>query len=431
MTTDEAVSASIARPRTSVKFPSRSDVRTHASVLCVCVALIYAMNLSTPGLLDRAGQVKGTDFIHFYVLGSLASNGQGAALYDYKAQAARSAALVPESSGLYYLPIYGPQVSLLFAPFALLPYAWALAAWWFITTAIYVLCCAVVWRTCPTLRAEGSTVVFLAAGSPAFFNLVAHGQNSAIALACFTAAYFALKHEKRFLAGLAIGTLIYKPQLGLAAACVFGLTQEWRIVGGAITGAAVQLGAAWQHYGRDVMEAYWRSVRGIGEISPLLDVKPYQMHSLLSFWKSLVPWPNVAIGLYIFSAAAMIVVTCLVWRARAPLSLRYSTLLLATALVSPHLNVYDLVILSPALLMTGDWTLGHRGDPLATPTQKLLYFAYALPLFGALTQFTHVQLSVVAMSGLSAVVAVTALRDVGPERNLAAGTGRVIGQQVW
>jgi hypothetical protein len=338
--------------------------------------------------------------------------------------------LVPESSGVLYLPIYGPQVSLFFAPLALLPYGWALVAWSIITTSIYVLCCRAVWRTCPTIGAEGSTVVILAAGSPAFFNLVAHGQNSAIALACFTAAFFALRHEKRFLAGLAIGTLMYKPPLGLAAACVFGLTLEWRIVGGAIVGALVQLGAAWRYYGRDVMDAYWQSVRGVGDISPFLDIKPYQMHSLLSFWKSLVPWPNLAIGFYIVSAGAMIVVACLVWRSRAPLSLRYAVLLLATVLVSPHLNVYDLVILSPGLLMIGDWALGHRDHPFSTVTQKLLYCAYALPLFGTLTRITHLQLSVVAMSALSAVVAVIALRYGARQPQLLTTIGRPIAEPV-
>jgi Glycosyltransferase family 87 len=382
----------------------------------MCLAVFYLINLSTPGLRDRGGQLKGTDFIHFYVLGSLALNGQATALYDYRAQAAHSAALVPESSGVYYLPIYGPQTSLLFAPLARLPYAWALLVWSCITTSIYVLCCAAFWRTCSALRTDRSTVVLLAAGSPAFFNLVAHGQNSALALACFTAAFFALRHEKRFLAGLAIGMLIYKPPLGLAAACVFGLTCEWRIVAGAIAGAAAQLGLAWRYYGRDVMEAYWHAVRDVGDIRPLLDVKPYQMHSLLSFWTSLVPWPDLAVGLYVVSAAATVVVTCLVWRARAPLSQRYSVLLLATALVSPHLNVYDLVIVSPGLLMIGDWAVGSPDHPLSSLTQRFLYCAYALPLFGVLTQFTHVQLSVVAMSGLGVAVALATLQPGHAER---------------
>jgi hypothetical protein len=382
------------------RFPTRSDVRTHASVVCACLVLTYLINMSAPGLTDRSGKLKGTDFIHFYELGSLALRGQSAALYDYRFQAADTAALLPESRGVFYLPIYGPQVSLLFAPFALLPYASALFVWLVVTASIYALCCAAVWRACPTLRNEALVVGALAVGSPAFFNLVAHGQNSAIALACFTAAFFALRHQKHFLAGVAIGTLIYKPTLGLAAACVFGLTLEWQIVGGAIVGSVLQLGAAWLYYGSDVMAAYWKSVRGVSNISSLLDIKPYQMHSLLTFWKYLAPSTGLATLLYVVCAAAVIVAAALVWRSQAALSIRYAVFLLATVLVSPHVNVYDLVILSPALLLVADWALSHPDHARSKPTQVLLYGTYVLPLLGALTRITHVQLSVVAMGVL-------------------------------
>src|SRR2546426_11861889 len=107
------------------RFPGRTDVRTHAGMLCACLGLIYAINLSTPGLLDRAGQLKGTDFIHFYTLGSIGLNGPVQALYDPLTLADTSAALVPESKGVYYLPVYGPQTALFFAPLSALPYAWA------------------------------------------------------------------------------------------------------------------------------------------------------------------------------------------------------------------------------------------------------------------------------------------------------------------
>jgi alpha-1,2-mannosyltransferase len=382
----------------------------HAGMLCACLGLIYAINLSRPGLLDWAGQIKGTDFVHFYVLGSVAVNGPVHALYETRTLADISAALVPESKGVYYLPIYGPQVALFFAPLSTLPYAWALAAWVLITASVYGLCCASIWKVCPALRTERSTIILLAAACPAFFNLLAHGQNSAIALACLTGAFFALRHRQHLLAGLAIGTLVYKPQLGLVMACVFGLSLDWRVVVGAVAGAAAQLGLAWFYFGTDIMHAYWNALSGISGIQPLLDIKPYQMHSLFSFWNLLLPWPNFASAAYVVSAALVIVTAWRVWRTRAPLSLRYAFLLLATVLVSPHLNVYDLVILAPALLMVGDWALGHSEDPRAKPVQRLLYYSYALPLAGAVAQFTHIQASVVAMSALSWMLASIALR---------------------
>ena len=379
-------------------------------MLCVCLTSIYAINLSRPGLLDWAGKIKGTDFIHFYVLGSVALNGPARALYDPVGLADISAALVPESRGVYYLPIYGPQTALFFAPLSALPYAWALSLWVLLTASIYGVCCASIWRVCPNLRAERSTVVLLAAAYPAFFNLLAHGQNSAIAVACLTGAFFAFRHRRPVLAGLAIGTLAYKPQLGLAMACVFVLSRDWRVVAGAVAGASAQLGLAWLYFGTDVMHAYWTALRGIGGIQPLLDIKPYQMHSLFSFWNLLLPWHRLASVAYVITATLVIVCAWRVWRAPAPLSLRYAFLLLATVLVSPHLNVYDLVILAPALLMIGDWALGHPDDARAKPVQRLMYYSYALPLAGAVTQFTHVQASVIAMSALSWVLASIAFR---------------------
>jgi hypothetical protein len=89
------------------------------------------------------------------------------------------------------------------------------------------------------------------------------------------------------------------------------------------------------------------------------------------------------------------------WRSNASLSLRYSAFLLATVLVTPHLTVYDLVILAPALLLFGDWALANPQNAASPKIRALLYLSYALPLFGVLTQFTHVQLSVVAFAALA------------------------------
>lgn len=383
------------------RFPRKSDIRTQAIVLCACLSFVYFFNLTAPGLLDRAGQIKGTDFIHFYVLGSVALHGPAPALYSVEALAARSVALAPESAGVYYLPIYGPQVALLFAPFAALPYPWALGMWLLITAVTYALCCALVWRRCAALRGERGLVMLVAAASPAFFNLMAHGQNSAIALAAVTLAFLALSRQRNILAGLAIGTLIYKPQLGIVFGCVFALSLEWRVIAGAIASAIAQLGIARLYFGGDVMREYWRALTGIGNIQPLLDVKPYQMHSLFSFWHGVIPWNRLATAIYLICASAVVVAAWRVWRAPASLSLRYAFLLLATVLVSPHLNVYDLVVLAPALLLAADWAVGHPSAAHAPRLQRLLYFSYALPLAGVLTRFTHLQLSVVAMSGLA------------------------------
>jgi hypothetical protein len=60
--------------------------------------------------------------------------------------------------------------------------------------------------------------------------------------------------------------------------------------------------------------------------------------------------------------------------------------------------VYDLVILAPAFLLLGDWVMTHRDS--ASSISMLLYACYLLFLLGPLARITHLQLSVLAMTGL-------------------------------
>ena len=134
------------------------------------------------------------------------------------------------------------------------------------------------------------------------------------------------------------------------------------------------------------------------DVLPLLEPRLYQTHSLRSFWSLLLPWPHVAFAFYVASAIGVLVLAVRCWQRAASPEVRFAALLLATILVSPHLTVYDLVILAPAFLLLGDWALAH-GDS-APSVSLLLYACYPLFLLGPLARVTHLQLSVVAMTAL-------------------------------
>lgn len=375
-------------------------VRVHGLLLAVCLWTVYAADMTTPGLRDRNGLIKGTDFLHFYTLGTIALQGRGDLLYDIRAQSVLLQNIVPEAAGSVYVPLYGPQVSLLFAPFARLPYGWALTAWLAMNVVIYSLCCYRVWKKCSNLHNAGWTVPVLAIAFPGFFYLLAWGQTSGLALLCFTLGFLALRRGRSFLAGLAIGSLIFKPQLLLAAAIVFVFAREWNVMAGTITAALAQFAVGWWHYGTPVVRGHLNALTHVGDVLPWVEPRPYQMHSLRAFWFLLVSWPYVALVLYAATAAAVVAVSVRCWKSNAPLAIRFSTLLLATVLVTPHLTVYDLVILAPAFLSLGDWAAGHTGQRFTPAVQLFLYLCYPLFLMGSLTQVTHLQLSVVAMTGL-------------------------------
>ena len=289
-------------------------LRAHGTILAVCLWGFYAWNLATPGLRDRNGNLKGTDFLHFYTLGSLAASHRGADLYDMNAQAALAAQRVPEAAGIRYLPLYPPQVSILFVPLAHLSYGWALLLWWGCSALVYGICCYSVWRSCPNLRDYGGTVVLLAVAFPAFFHLIAWGQTSAIALACFTLIFFLLRDRREFFAGLVLGCLIFKPQLGLAAAILFVSIGAWKTVLGAALSAAGQLSVGALYYGIEPFRHWIRILWNVRAVMPLLEPKLYQTHSLRTFWSMLVPWPGLSFVLYILSAAVVLGWTIAGWK---------------------------------------------------------------------------------------------------------------------
>jgi len=375
-------------------------LRAHGTIFAVCLWSVYVWNLATPGLRDHNGNLKGTDFLHFYTLGSLALQHRGTDLYDMTAQAAVAAERVPQAAGIQYLPLYPPQVSLFFAPLAHLSYDWALILWWACSAAIYGACCYSVWRACPNLRDYGGAVFTLAAGFPAFVLLIAWGQTSALALGCFTLGFFLLRGRQEFLAGVAIGCLIFKPQLGLAVAVVLVSTGAFKAIAGAVLSAAAQLSTGILFYGMKTLQQWVHTLENLRAQLPFVEPKPYQTHCLRTFWNMLIPWPDLAFGLYILSAVAVLGLTIAVWRREqlTPLAVRYSVLLLATVLVAPHLTVYDLVILAPAFLLLADWLIAQPPDPLMRSLGTLTYLVYVLPLLGPVARWTRVQLSVVAMA---------------------------------
>ena len=236
--------------------------------------------------------------------------------------------------------------------------------------------------------------------------MIAWGQTSALALGCFTLGFFLLRAKRDFLTGIVLGCLIFKPQLGLAAAIVFVSLGAWKILTGAVLSAAAQLAAGCFYYGTNPMRQWIRALRSVPAVLPLLEPKAYQTHCLRTFWTMLFPWHDLSLGLYILSAAAVLGLSIACWRRgpSAPLALRYSSLLLATVLVAPHLTVYDLVILAPAFLLLADWLTRCAPNSFSRTLGALLYLVYVLPLLGPLAMWTHVQPSVVAMAAMVYVI---------------------------
>jgi hypothetical protein len=358
-------------------------VRVTGLACAIVLWATYAFVVWTPTVVDRAGAVKGWDFAQFYALGRLAAAGDTPSLANGDAIKREAVASVsPLFASSRFAPVYGPQVALLFAPLARLSYLGALRAWIVASMLLYAVSCYAMWRHVPSAGMSAATATLLCAGSPALFFVACYGQISAIALALFVSAFLAFDHDRPVVAGLALGSLIYKPQFGLGLALLFVAGREWRALASAALAASAQIAAAWAFAGTAVMRAYATTLWHVGDDITLVQEKTHLLQSLSSFFGMLVPWRPAALILLVVVGALVVAAGSVVWASRAPLELRYSMLLVVTVLISPHFYVYDLVVLAPAGFLLAAWLSRRPQHPFraaAGTAAGLLYFS---PLAG-------------------------------------------------
>jgi len=392
-------------------------IRAQAIVLALCLWSVAIWDFSNSGLMDRAGNIKFQDFLAFYTGGKLVAQHRSGELFDFAVQHKEYEALLGRQVQVSLPAVYGPQVSLFFSPWSRLPFLVA-GSWWVIASAlIYFFCCLWMWRACPALSSARDVVIPAILAFPPFFHFALRGQNSSLVLLCFAAAFFSFRSGRAWLAGFALGSLVFKPQFlpGILAILLSGFA--WRSLAGVFAACSLQIGLAWSYFGTAVMRAYFVTLWHLPQISSSLEpgISQAQMHSLRSFWLLLLPWPAVAVSLYFLSSIFVLGMAARTWNSSASLSVRFSALTLATILVNPHLFVYDLLALAPAFFLLANWIREHsaHGPPASIPL--LLYLSFLLPLLGPLTIWTHFQVSVVAFVGL--LMALTALSQA-PDRSI-------------
>jgi len=391
----------------AVTFLTPRRLRAQAIVLALCLWGVCAVDFATPGPVDRAGNIKFQDFLPSYISAQLIAQGRATELYNQQVTADAVQTVVPpisarEPARLVLPNLYGPQVGLFFVPLARFSFPAAARIWVAASLLTLFACVYVVWKSCPALRPHFGMVAICTLAFPPLFHFFVRSQNSALVVVCSTAAFLAFRADRTWLAGIALGFLIFKPQFLVAIPLVLLLSQAWKPLAGLILSSAAQLAFARLYFGPAVMHAYfdtlWHMSRVVGASE--LNLAPIQMHSLRSFWTLLIPWPHLALALYVLTSIVTVAIAAAVWKSSAPLSLRFSALTLAAVLVNPHLFVYDLLVLAPVILLLADWALTHPQHPSSAKLRLLTYLAFVLPLFGPLSRWTHLQLSVPVFAAL-------------------------------
>jgi arabinofuranan 3-O-arabinosyltransferase len=381
---------------------STKRIRAQAIVLALCLWGVGIFDFATPGLFDRAGNIKFQDFLPVYISARLIAQHRATELYDSSVQAGELYAIIGKPTRVQIPNVYGPQVGLLFVPLTSFSFPIAAEIWVALSLLLYFACIYAVWSSCLELRPYAGLVAIASVAYPPLFHFFVRGQISALLLACFTAALLAMRAERPWLAGMALGLLVIKPQFLVAIPLILLFWGGWRIFAGLLVSAAIQLILVRLYFAAAVMHSYISLVthpaRWIN--SAELSLAPIQMHSLRAFWSLLIPSTSVAFALYVLSSIAVLVMASYTWRSPAPLAFRFSALTFAAVLVNPHLFIHDLLVLAPAFLLLTNWILKNPQSVVSPLLKILLYLAFVLPLLGPLSSWTRLQLSVLAFVGL-------------------------------
>ncbi len=375
----------------------RPEIIALAFVLWTSAAWVIA----TPGALDRFGTLKGTDFAQFYVSARLVATGRAGAMYDWSAYTHELASQVPGPEGLLYLPVYPPVLGALLAPLGTLQYLPALTTWTVVSAVLYAGSVLLLVALSPGLRRDPVSAALAAVGFPAFQQLLLYGQISAIALCLVALAWFAWRDGHRTGAGLALGALVFKPQMLAIAISAVLLAPSWALLAGIAAGVAIELGLAALVLGPQVYVGYADTLQRVLANPGAFEPKADQIQSLRGFFLALGGHNLLTTALFLAASAIVLLLAARAVRRAATSDLTFAIVVMAGLLVNPHLYPYDLVVLLVPLALTLSW-LGSASVEERTIRRigGALLIVYWLPLVAPALGVVHVQLMAPAMTWL-------------------------------
>jgi hypothetical protein len=329
-----------------------SRKRQHASrlVIICCLTLFLlngALNIVLLRKMESPVSGKNSDFTAFYTAGKIVAEGNGKKLYDLETQRSTQLRSTPYEGQalLFYHPAFE---TLLFAPLALLSYKKAFLLWNAVNLLVLLLIPLILRRHVATVAGNLALSTFaLICFFPAVVTLL-QGQDSILLLLCYALAFAAMRSQQEFLAGIFLGLALFKFQFVLPFVLLLVLAKRWKVFAGFVAAATV-LGAVslaitgiaglWEFPG-----FLWNANQHwtLGNISPaaMANLRGVIASTLgTSLWtKCLV----LVCSALLFAATAFITRRSLL---RGNVDLEFGMMMLATMMVSYHLNPHDLTLL--------------------------------------------------------------------------------------
>jgi hypothetical protein len=352
--------------------------------------------LTKPGLTDLMGKPLGSDFVAFYAASKLALKGDPAGIYSITKLHAIEKTVIGSNIGTWAWN-YPPTFLVMVLPLALFPYGVSFCLW------IMPALCGYLWMVRRIARHSLTPWLFLA--FPPALNNLFYGQNGFLSTLLLGGGLFLLDCHP-FIGGLLFGLLSYKPQLMILIPVALLAGRNWRaLFGVAVSSISLPL-ISLIVFGFST----WRAFLGnIPFASKLLNNPIYwdRMPTIFATSRKLGVELATAQVIQMTVTLIAIVIVVWIWWKKPPLSLRGSSLILATFLATPYAFEYDLTLIALPFAWLGWEELSKtrwQGQAFLAACWIATYFSIWLP---------WLQLSVLYLPAMLCFVLYRSIRDLG------------------
>ena len=315
--------------------PERAQItlRVAPFIYLIAVAAVYIKNLRHD---PEHGLLLASDFYCFWLAAKAAVSLDPALVYDNQAFLQFGGSLFEEAGLLHFF--YPPTFLMLTAPLGYLPEIAAFLVFFGASLAGYAYM-----GRCAYGNWNGG--LYLIALPTTFFVLF-HGQNSLLMGALLGGALVAIRSRKFVLAGILIGCLTIKPQIGLLIPFALLAGRYWTVVGVAILTAVMLSLASWAIFGTETWVAFLQQSLFAGEIVDH-EYLPFVLHVTPFTALQQLGVPSApAMSFQIALVIALLALTVWIWLQDIPFDLKAAVLGSASLLATPYLLSYDLALLA-------------------------------------------------------------------------------------
>jgi arabinofuranan 3-O-arabinosyltransferase len=232
---------------------------------------------------------------------------------------------------------YPPTFQLLQSLFAFLPYKVAFAAFIILTTGLLCVACRMISGS--WLYAASLILI------PACANNAFHGQNAALTAALYALFLIGIERNRLIWAGVALGILTIKPQLGILIPIALIASQNWRTFLSASLTTIVFAGLSAAILGLSVWQVFWAQAPVAAAMMELGGVEWGKMISVYGSARFLGLGHTAAMSVQIVVSVVAATSVWFAWRRSIDMVVRALVLVGAALLVTPFALTYDLTLL--------------------------------------------------------------------------------------